>query len=124
MELKIHEVGAQKIAEVISQEQILASEQQALDLMAEAAYYEARALILQAGQLDPRFYDLSTRLAGDILGKFSLYHMQVAIIGDFEGYGSESLRAFMAESNRGLRIYQDSRCAPRPGHRDRPHDHR
>ena len=105
MELKIHEVEEQKIAEVISQEQVLASEQEALDLMAEAAYYQARALILQADHLNPRFYDLSTQLAGDILGKFSLYHMQVAIIGDFEGYGSQSLQAFIAESNRGRQVF-------------------
>ena len=73
--------------------------QDALDLMASLG--GARKMILHAGDLHPDFFDLSTRLAGEILQKFSTYAVQLAIVGDFSPYRSDSFRAFRRESNRG-----------------------
>ncbi len=43
------------------------------------------------------FFDLSTRLAGEILQKFINYHVKIAIIGDFSIYTSKSLKDFIYE---------------------------
>jgi hypothetical protein len=105
MELKIIETGQYKIAELIADGVIITSEQDALDYMATAGYSGAGALIVHESQLPPEFFDLKTRLAGDILQKFSNYRMKLAIIGDFDKYESSSLQAFIRESNRGNLVF-------------------
>ena len=105
MELKILEEQNQKIAEIKSDEIVIKTPQDALDLMADASYYEARSLILREKHLSPEFFDLRTRVAGEILQKFSNYMVKMAIIGEFEKYKSESLKAFMRESNQGKQIF-------------------
>ena len=41
----------------------------------------------------------------EILQKFSNYRMKLAIVGDFSGYRSKSLRDFIGECNRGSLIF-------------------
>jgi hypothetical protein len=74
--------------------------QDALDLMAECSYRGATGILLKAGHLDKKFFDLKTGLAGDILQKFSNYQMKLAIAGEFSNISSKSLRDFIRESNR------------------------
>ena len=105
MELKILEKKKQKIAEIKSDEIVIKTPQDALDIMADASYYEARSLIIREKNLSPEFFDLRTRIAGEIIQKFSNYIVKIAIIGDFEKYKSESLKAFIRESNRGRQIF-------------------
>ena len=54
----------------------------------------------------PKFFWLSTGLAGEILQKWTNYQFQVAIYGDFtqETAASKPLRDFLAESNRGTGV--------------------
>ena len=73
MELNILEEKNQKIAEIKSDEIVIKTPQDALDVMADASYYEARSLILREKNLSPEFFDLRTRVAGEILQKFSNY---------------------------------------------------
>lgn len=51
------------------------------------------------------FFDLKTRLAGDILQKFINYRVKIAIIGDFSMYTSKSLKDFIYECNKGKDIF-------------------
>ncbi|RYU96387.1 DUF4180 domain-containing protein [Emticicia agri] len=89
------------IAELIADEIIVKEVQDALDLMANAAYSGATKLILHEKNITPDFFDLKTKIAGDILQKFSNYNMPLAIVGDFSKYTSKSLRDFIYESNKG-----------------------
>ena len=76
--------------------------QDALDMMATADYtYHCHALILPAHNLPDAFFDLKTRLAGEILQKFSNYNMRLGIVGDFSQVQSKALRDFIRECNRG-----------------------
>lgn len=100
MEIKTHQTGEQNIAEVISDNIEISTAQDALDLMAECRYVGADAMILKAENFMPEFFDLKTRVAGEILQKYSNYHFKLAIIGDFSQYGSDSLQRFIRESNR------------------------
>ena len=73
----------------------------ASDLLAAVKFEQncGRAL-LRRTHFHPDFFILSTGLLGEVLQKFSNYRFQVAIRGDFTGYTSEPLQAFIRESNR------------------------
>ena len=105
MDFTIQEFNEHKVAVIDSPGLEIKSEQEALDLMANAGYQGATAIILPAENLSADFFDLKSGLAGDILQKFSNYRMKLAIIGSFEGYKSRSLAAFIRESNRGNLIF-------------------
>jgi hypothetical protein len=91
---------------VIQDEQVVIREtQDALDMMANARYQGADSIILRKENLDHAFFDLKTRLAGEILQKFSNYRMILAIVGDFSQFRSKSLNDFITESNRTGRVF-------------------
>lgn len=81
----------------ISDSIIIRSEQDALDLMGETS---TDAIILHDYNFDKDFFDLSTRKLGDVLQKFTNYRVNLAIIGDFRKYPSNSLPDFINETNR------------------------
>ena len=105
MEITIHENHGLKIAEIASNEVIISTEQDALDLMANPKLSGSRKLILHKQNLAADFFELRTGLAGRILQKFINYQVQLGIVGDFENLKSESLKAFILESNRGNHIF-------------------
>lgn len=80
--------------------------QDILDLMAEV-WFQGRcsAMIVFKESLDERFFDLKTGIAGEVLQKFSNYHFKLAIVGDFSGYSSKSLKDFIYECNKGNLVY-------------------
>jgi hypothetical protein len=101
MELKIHELNKHKIAEVMADEVVVQTIQDALDLIVAATYEGAGSVIIAEQQLNGDFFDLRTRLAGGILQKCANYRVKLAVVGDFEKYPSASLHAFIMECNRG-----------------------
>ena len=90
--------------EIRSEEQFINNVQDVLDLFGElyGQYYDG--IILYERNITPDFFDLQTRLAGDILQKFSNYRVRLAIVGDWNKYTSNSLVAFIQESNRGYMV--------------------
>lgn len=95
-----------EIAVVESNEKLITDVQSALDLMA-TVRYEASCdrIIINRSALSEDFFDLKTRLAGEILQKFINYQLKVAIVGDFSIYSSESLKDFIYECNKGRDIF-------------------
>ena len=73
--------------------------------MADVRYDGADAVIIHEKNLPAAFFDLSTRLAGEILQKFTTYHLRLAIVGDFSAYKSNSLERFIEECNRGNQVF-------------------
>ena len=100
-----HGFGDNTLAELVSDEIVIRSPQQALDLMMDCAYQGATSIIIHEYNLAPEFFDLKTGLAGAVLQKFVNYNIQVAIVGDFTNITSKSLNAFKFESNRGNQIF-------------------
>lgn len=102
---KVEERGV-PIAVVSSSEVVITDVQSALDLIA-TVHYEADSdrIILNKSLLSESFFDLKTRLAGEILQKFINYRVKLAIVGDFSGYTSPSLKDFIYESNKGKDIF-------------------
>ncbi len=93
------------IAEIKSDQIEINTVQDFLDWLASASYEGATSLILHEENINPDFFDLKTKLAGDMLQKAVNYRMKVAIIGEFSKYESNSLNAFIVECNRGRQIF-------------------
>ena len=94
------------IALVTSDELLITDVQSALDLLATVSYETGcDRMILSKSAINEDFYDLKTRLAGEILQKFINYRTKLAIIGDFSIYSSKSLKDFIYECNKGRDIF-------------------
>ncbi|MDL5514896.1 DUF4180 domain-containing protein [Arenibacter sp. M-2] len=104
MEIKEHSKSVIKIAEIISNEIIIKTTEDALDLMGNIYYQGYDKMILHQKNITPEFFDLKTKLAGDILQKFAQYQMSLIIVGDFSNYSSKSLQNFIYESNNGSQV--------------------
>ncbi|GKU25146.1 DUF4180 domain-containing protein [Clostridium folliculivorans] len=95
-----------EIAVVKSSEVLITDVQSALDLIATVSYETGcDAMVLDKSSIVEEFFDLKTKLAGEVLQKFINYRMKLAIVGDFSGYTSKSLRDFIYESNNGKNIF-------------------
>ncbi|MCU6794072.1 DUF4180 domain-containing protein [Paenibacillus sp. WQ 127069] len=100
------EAGGKNIAVVSSSEILIEDVQSALDLMATVQYEtDSNRIVINKSLLSDSFFDLKTRLAGEILQKFVNYRVKMAIVGDFSVYSSQSLRDFIYESNNGNDIF-------------------
>jgi Domain of unknown function (DUF4180) len=95
-----------EIAVVSSNEILITDVQSALDLMATVQYeVGCYRVIINKLAICEDFFDLKTRLAGEILQKFINYQTKIAIVGDFSGYTSKSLKDFIYECNHGRDIF-------------------
>ncbi len=100
MIIKSHHINDTKIAEVISDELIIRSAEDGLDLMGNIYYQGFDKVVLYEKNITPGFFDLKTKIAGEILQKFSNYRIGLAIVGDFSKYESKSMKDFIFESNK------------------------
>jgi hypothetical protein len=84
----------------------VATERDALDLIG-AAFLGARVVAVPADRLDPNFFSLGTRFAGEVMQKFVNYRLRLAVIGDISRQlaASSALRALVHESNRGDQVW-------------------
>lgn len=95
-----------EIAVVSSDEIMITDVQSSLDFMATVTYETGcNHIVLNKSVLCEEFFNLRTKLAGEILQKFVNYHVKVAIVGDYSVYTSESLKDFIYESNKGNNIF-------------------
>lgn len=109
MQIKTHHSGKAEIAELISDELVIKDIDSGTDLLGNLYYGGVERVIIYQKNITPEFFDLKTKLAGEILQRFSNYQLRLAIIGDFEELESKSLRDFIRESNRGkLACFVDS----------------
>ncbi|UMX48172.1 MAG: DUF4180 domain-containing protein [Candidatus Nealsonbacteria bacterium DGGOD1a] len=104
MKIIIYEKCGDKIGQAASDEIIVNNERDALDLMVDPRLRGARKIIIGRKNIIPGFFDLSTRIAGEILQKFVTYQVKLAIVGDFSD-ASPTLKDFIYESNRGTQIF-------------------
>lgn len=94
------------IAVVNSDSILIKDVQSALDFIATIQYETGcNRIIINKSAICEDFFNLRTRLAGEILQKFVNYNVKLAIVGDFSEYSSKSLRDFIYESNKGRHIF-------------------
>ncbi|WP_347217578.1 DUF4180 domain-containing protein [Chryseobacterium sp.] len=100
MDIKSHHIGNINIAEVTSEQVIIQSAEDGLDLMGNIYYQGFDKVIVYEKNITPDFFDLKTKIAGEILQKFSNYRIGLTIVGDFSKYESKSMKDFIFESNK------------------------
>ncbi|WP_315333845.1 DUF4180 domain-containing protein [Porphyromonas endodontalis] len=104
MEIKTHNIDNTKVAEIITDKVILRSTEDGLDLLGNLYYQGFDKIIIHEKNITPKFFDLKTKIAGEILQKFAQYQMPLIIVGDFSKYKSKSLNDFIFESNKSQQI--------------------
>ena len=104
MEIKTHKIEDTKVAEIITDKVILRSTEDGLDLLGNLYYQGFDKIIIHEKNITPEFFDLKTKIAGEILQKFAQYQMPLIIVGDFSKYKSKSLNDFIFESNKSQQI--------------------
>ncbi len=97
MEYRIYTSNGKELAEILSGNFIIKSPQDLLDIMTRV---KTSTLIFKKEMLPEAFFDLKSGLAGDIMQKIGNYRLKMAVVGDFSGYASTSLRDFIRECNR------------------------
>jgi hypothetical protein len=85
----------------------IGDERGALDLIGNASYQGAQWVAVPAERFDEAFFQLRTRIAGDIIQKFANYRMGLAVLGDISRHtqASSALRDFVRECNRGRQTW-------------------
>ena len=97
------EVGT-RVAKIKSEAILINNLYDATQLLGDLYYQGFDKIILEEKHICPDFFDLKTKLAGEILQKFSNFKMKLAIVGDWGKYESKSLQDFIFESNKGTLI--------------------
>ncbi|MGX4587629.1 DUF4180 domain-containing protein [Paenibacillus chitinolyticus] len=106
MNITVDQRQHSKVAVISSEDVVISNVNDALDLMADIRYnHECDKLLLRKEQLTEDFFELKTKLAGDILQKYINYSLKLAIVGDFSGYNSKSLNDFIYECNQGNNVF-------------------
>ncbi|GAB2905613.1 MULTISPECIES: DUF4180 domain-containing protein [Streptomyces] len=80
----------------------IARDSDVLDLIGDAGYHGAAWVAVPVERLDASFFQLRTRVAGDIVQKFAQYRTGLAVVGDISRHttASTALRDFVRECNR------------------------
>lgn len=104
MDIKTHTIANVNIAEVFSDDIIIHTTADGLDLLGNLYYQGFDRIIIHEKNITSDFFDLKTGIAGEILQKFSTYRVRLAIVGDFSKYTSKSLNDFIYESNKSRHI--------------------
>ncbi|MFD0751621.1 DUF4180 domain-containing protein [Mucilaginibacter calamicampi] len=99
--MEFTEIDNTGITEIIADGIIINNVEDGTDLVGNIRYQGYDKVIIRKANITPDFFDLKTKLAGEILQKFSNYRVRVVILGDFSKVESKSLQDFIRESNRG-----------------------
>ena len=106
MEITVVKENNIEIAIIRSNEILINDVQSSLDFAVNINYETGcNRIIINKSAIIEDFFDLKTRLAGEVLQKFINYHIKIAIVGDFSVYSSKSLKDFIYESNNGRDIF-------------------
>ncbi|RJE87501.1 DUF4180 domain-containing protein [Paenibacillus sp. 1011MAR3C5] len=105
MNLTIDAKGDSKVAILSGDGVVIVSVQDALDAIMNAHYLDCAKVLIRKELIHEDFFELKTGLAGEILQKCTNYRTKLAIVGDFSGYNSKSLKDFIYECNHGQNFF-------------------
>ena len=104
MEITIIQLGDENIAEVKGSSVFIHNLDDGLQIMVDCSAQEAYKAIIYQENITDDFFELKTKLAGEILQKYTQYSFDIAIVGDFSKYNSKSLNDFIYESKQSKKI--------------------
>jgi hypothetical protein len=104
---KLYELHGVRVLECAPDGAKLQSYHDAVDLIGKTFENRASLIVIPVECLDDEFFQLKTRIAGELIQKFVQYRRHLVIVGDISRHLAESsaLRAFVAESNRGKEVW-------------------
>lgn len=104
--MDVRTIGDETVLMVPADGPPLGSERDATDLIGDAMSTGAGTVAIPVERLHPEFLNLSSRMAGLMIQKFTNYRLNVVFVGDIADAlaRSEALRAYVIESNRGLGV--------------------
>jgi hypothetical protein len=104
---RAYDLHGVRILELATEGPQLRSDRDAVEVISAALSHEARFLLIPAQRLADDFFHLKTRLAGEMLHRFSIYRFRVAIAGDISRHleASDTFRDFVYEANRGSQVW-------------------
>lgn len=112
MKIEIYSKNNLSVAIITADQPVITDVQSALDLAMTAKYETGCTNIaINKEAIVDDFFVLSTRLAGEVLQKFTNYGVRLAIFGDFSKYTSKPLKDFIYESNKGKSFYFQPDCS-------------
>lgn len=100
-------IGGSPVVVVPSEGPVFTTTGDATEVIGDAFAHEAQTIVIPVERLPDDFFELRTGYAGEVTQKFANYRLRLAIIGDIEPRlaESESLTAWVAESNRGSQLW-------------------
>jgi hypothetical protein len=100
---KFYELHRARVLELAPDETRLRTYNDAVEIVGKSLENRATLIVIPVECLDDDFFQLRTRIAGELMQKFVQYRRRLVILGDISRHLAESsaLRAFVAESNRG-----------------------
>ena len=83
------------------------SDRDAVDLIGRALSERCGLVVLPVERLGDDFFQLKTRILGDVIQKFVNYERRLAILGTIDRHleASKALRDFVYETNRGHQVW-------------------
>jgi hypothetical protein len=100
MEHSVITAGPKLIAECLPDGGQITDENSALDLVSICGEEATDCILMHDSNLHPDFFDLKTRLAGNVLLKLSNYRIHAAAVIPLEKIGSGRFYEFVIETNR------------------------
>src|SRR5690606_17592747 len=100
MDLVAIETNNNRIAEIVSDEMIIQTTDDGLDLIRTIYFQGFDKLILYEKNLTTDLFDLKTKMDGEIVQKFSNHLISLEIVCDFNKYESNSIKDFNREINK------------------------
>ena len=106
MNYKIINIDDKPFVARLEDDVLIRDEQSMLDMLMTIAYETGLSrVIIDKGNLTEDFFDLSNKIAGNIIKKVINYTMKLARRGEFSMYDSKALRDFIFECNSGKDIF-------------------
>lgn len=98
--MEIRRIETTSIGEVVGDGVLMSGVDDALDIIGDCWHSDVEAVVMRQENIAPEFFELRTRIAGEILQKFTQYGMRLAIVMDVDRVESGALQDFIRESNR------------------------
>ncbi len=113
MDMIVMEKNGRKYVEGAPGKVFISSERDALDFAGFCGNNQAPRILLDSENLSDDFFDLKTRLAGDVLQKFINYRIRLAVVIPSSKIGDGRFSEMVREANRGndFRVFQDKEKA-------------
>lgn len=108
MNYQIREIESKKYIELMSTTEPLSTENDALDLVALCWEHETNALMIHYAGLSEDFFKLKTKLAGNMMQKFTNYAIKAAVIIPQDTIQKGRFKEMAMETNKGnhFRLYE------------------